>query len=280
MRKLKLTDPIVQRLPAPTTASLAAAGYDPAKITIADLMTHRAGLRDYATTQAYIEAVGADPGHTWTPAEQVAMTMAAGPPLSAPNTDYAYSDAGYVLIGEIIRRTTGQPLSKSVPDLVGFKRLGLTHTYWEPIPDGLVAAIPASRAHAYQDGIDTSAINPSFDIHGGGGLVSTAGDLMNFFQALLQGKVFAKPGTLASMQGPANRPVPPGEGKGYGLGIGLIEQGGVRCWGHNGHWGTAAYWCPARKSGFVMTINAAGQVASSRAQAIFKIATDMATAAR
>ncbi|OYY70032.1 serine hydrolase [Sphingomonas sp. 28-63-12] len=278
--RLNLGDRIADRLSPPMIALLRRGGYDPDGITIANLLTHRAGLRDYATTAAYYTAVGSDPGHRWTPAEQIAMTMEDGPPLAAPDTSYAYSDAGYVLIGEIIERSTGQSLGDAVPALIGFARLGINHSYWEPVPDGIVTAIPSNRAHAYQDGVDTAAINPSFDIHGGGGLVATAGDVMTFFQALLDGRVFDSPKTLALMLAPATRPVPPEEGIGYGLGIEPIAVGKTRCWGHKGHWGTAAFWCPAAKAGFVVSINAAGAVAHQRARAIMAIAGDLAIAQR
>ncbi len=275
--RLTLRDPIADRLSPETTALLLSGGYDPHAITIADVMAHRAGLRDYAVLDAYAQAIGRDPGHYWTAAEQIAMTVAAGKPLGPPDTDYVYSDAGYVLIGEIIERATGQPLASAVPALLRFDRLELSHSYWEPVPDGVVTNVPANRAHAYQDGVDTAALNPSFDIHGGGGLVAPAGDILDFLQALLEGRVFDRPETLALMQAPASRPIPAAEGKGYGLGLQMIEVAHTRCWGHKGHWSTIAFWCPARHSGFVVTLNAAGTVAYAQAARIMAIAVDKMT---
>jgi CubicO group peptidase (beta-lactamase class C family) len=41
--------------------------------------------------------------------------------------------------------------------------------------------------------MDMTGADPSFDLYGGGGLVSTVNDLARFYRALLDGHVFAKP---------------------------------------------------------------------------------------
>lgn len=277
--RLALSDPIATRLSSETTSALTAGGYAADKITVADLLSHRAGLRTHDTTAAFAEAVGANPGRRWTRADQIAIAIADGPPLSPPGKRFAYSDTGYVLVGEIIERVAGEPLATAIPRLLDFNRLGLQRTYWEPVPDGLLPAVPTNRAHAYQDKIDTAQFNPSFDTHGGGGLVSTGDDLLRFLEALVEGQLFREMATRDAMLAPALLPDPAGEGARYGLGVMQVQVGREACWGHDGHWGTRALWCPGKRGGYVITVNAAGKEAAAAFGALVK-ATDQMLLAR
>src|SRR5262245_42931121 len=94
--RLRLSDPLTRRLPAAYVSELRAGGYDPAHITVEQLLRHQAGLRDYATDPGYVAAVGAHPRMRWTRLEQVRFAMRLGPPLFAPGTRFAYSDTGYI----------------------------------------------------------------------------------------------------------------------------------------------------------------------------------------
>jgi CubicO group peptidase (beta-lactamase class C family) len=92
---------------------------------------------------------------------------------------YAYSDTGYLLLGEIIERAAGAPLAEAYRTLLDFEGLHLDATYLEslePAPPGI-----AARAHQYVGEFDGFDLDPSFDGYGPAGLVSTVDDLSTFY---------------------------------------------------------------------------------------------------
>lgn len=249
---ITLDQPIADLLAAESVALLGDGGYDPAAIRVRDLLTHTSGLYDYATDPAYPETVLADPTKRWTRAEQVRFAMERGAPLGAPGAVFGYFDTGYVLLGEIVERASGLPLAAAYRELLGFERLGLRATYLEtlgPIPPG---APP--RAHQYLGETDATGLDPSFDLYGGGGLVSSVEDLGRFYRALFRGEVFRDPATLETM---LTAP-PAAEAAGAAMGLFRYRVGGEEpCWGHGGFWGSEVVHCPARDFTLAVSINQA-----------------------
>jgi D-alanyl-D-alanine carboxypeptidase len=239
--RIRLDGPIAEYLPSGYVAVLSTGGYDPSRITVRQLLAHTSGIYDYATDPRYPAAAFADPNHRWTRMEQVRVAMAWGSPRFAPGGGFHYSDTGYVLLGEMLERVTGEPLPQALRTLVGFDRLGLEDTYLEtlePAPPGA-----GELSHPYFGEADVVGLDPSVDLYGGGGLVSSVADLARFYRALLRGEVFRDPSTLRAMLTvpPTNQRAPGGA---YALGIARSSIGGEICWGHTGFWGTAAYHCP------------------------------------
>ena len=250
-------DGSVERYLSPGTVTLLRGdGYDTDAMTVRHLLGHTAGLFDYAGSDAYDDRNTTDPTHVWTPQEQLQFAVDAGDPLAAPGEELHYADTGYLLLGEIIERTTGADLPTAVRDTLDFAGLGLTHTWWdglEPAPAGM-----APLAHQYYGReFDGATLDPSFDLFGGGGLVSTVGDVTTFFRALFGGEVFADPATLAAMTTVS----PPGRADGAALGLFRYRIGGTTCWGHPGYWGTVAYACPDRDLAFTIATNQADESA-------------------
>lgn len=236
---LVLDDPIDGRLAPETVEALRADGYLPELITVRRLLLHTSGVYNYGQDPAYQAAVGADPTRRWTRLEQVQWAMDHGDVMGAPGELYAYSDTGYILLGEIIERASGAPLPETVRTLLDFDGLGLDKTYWEslePVPHGI-----AGRAHQYIGDFDGYGIHPSFDLYGAAGLVSTVDDLSAFYRALLRGEVFSRSETLATMlEIPASNAA-----EQAGMGIFRHDLAGAACWGHAGFWGTVVLTCPA-----------------------------------
>lgn len=240
--RLGLDDPVARHLPAEYDAALRAGGYATDSITIRHLLTHTSGLHDYATDERYYAAVLGDPMHRWTRMEQVRAAMEWSRPRFAPGADYHYSDTGYVLLGEIIERLSGQPMARAFRTLLGFERLGLDETYMETLEPAPAGA--GELSHPYFGEADTRGWDPSFDLYGGGGMVASARDLARFYRALLRGEVFRDPATLRTMLTvPATNERAPGGP--YAMGIQRANIAGQACWGHTGFWGTAAHHCPA-----------------------------------
>jgi D-alanyl-D-alanine carboxypeptidase len=249
--RLRLGDPIARHLSRESIAVLRAGGYQPRRITVRQLLRHTAGLFDYATSAEYDELNSTQPQRHWTRAEQLRFATAHGEPLGAPGTTFHYSDTGYALLGEILERTTGKSLATAVRNLVGFRRLGLDHTYWEQLEPAPVGTGP--RAHQYYDAFDNITLDASSDLYGGGGLVSTVSDLARFYRALFHGRVFARPATLAAM----TKVSEPGRRRGAGMGIFRIQVAGERCYEHPGYWGTDTIHCPRLDLTIARTTNQA-----------------------
>ncbi len=235
---LVLDAPIADLLAPETVDALRAGGYRPDAITLRQLLVHTSGIYDYGTDPAYRAAVNAEPAKRWTRLEQVQWAVDHGTPVGEPGAVYAYADTGYILLGEILERATGTPLADAYRTLLDFAGLHLDATYLEslePAPPG-----SAARAHQYLGELDSFDADPSFDLYGGGGLISTVDDLATFYRALLRGDVFTEPETLDTMlEIPATN-----TDTGAGMGIFRIDAAGNTCWSHSGFWGTFVLTCP------------------------------------
>lgn len=247
--RIGLDDPIAEHLSPATLDVLRRGGYDADTILVRHLLTHTSGLYDYASDRGFVQFVLTHGRHHWTRLEQVRFAMTHGKPYAAPGAEFHYSDTGYVLLGEILERTTGGGLARAYRSLLSFKRLGLADTYLEslePRPRGAHA-----RTHQYYGTIDTTAFDPSFDLYGGGGIVSTVDDLARFYRALFHGRVFKVATTLPVMLGKPN----PQSLDDLGMGIFSNQFGGRTCWGHSGFWGTTVVHCPRSDVTLTLAVN-------------------------
>jgi D-alanyl-D-alanine carboxypeptidase len=236
---IALDDAAQARLGTDTCEVLQAGGFRPDRITLRHLLAHTAGLADHTDTPGYLAGAFENPERIWTPLEQVRAGIALGGPLSAPGKAYHYSDTGYVLLGEVIERATGQPLGPAVRQTLDWSRFDLPSTWWE----GMEAPPPgaAQRARQFVGGREITSIHPSIDAFGGGGLVMSVRDLARLTAALFEGRLFSSPGTLTEMV----RPTGIAGSDEYRLGLSAMQAGDVQVFGHVGYWGTAAFHAPA-----------------------------------
>ncbi|HYW32091.1 MAG TPA: serine hydrolase domain-containing protein [Gemmatimonas sp.] len=224
--RLELTDTLQRLLPGIVPSA--------ARITVRQLLDHTAGLPDYTNDEAFIEAVLADPGKAWTPAQLISISNRM-PRLFEPGApgQHAYSNTDYVLLGMVIeavtRRTVAEELSARL-----FVPLGMTRSSYSTSP-----SLPAPFAQGYVDLDDAQRDIPVGTIlsptWGGaaGAVVSTAPDLSRFVDALASGRL-VRPATFAAQRTPvAGSAVRfPGERVDvqYGLGV-ILSDGWI---GHNG----------------------------------------------
>jgi D-alanyl-D-alanine carboxypeptidase len=242
--RFALDSPIAPLLSQTTLAQLQNAQVDTSLISIQQLLGHRSGLLDYATSDAYISAVLQNPARKWTRAQQLEIALQQG--VTQPGSEYLYADTNYILLGEIIERRTGQTLAAGLRSLLNFSAQGLNQTYLEtaePAPAGL-----RPRLHSFVQGLDTYNIDASFDLYGGGGLVSTAGDLTRFFRALFSGRI-VNVNSLTSMTSAVS-----GGGfneTAYALGLMPFYIGNTACFGHEGFASVVVGHCPSIDYTFV-----------------------------
>ncbi|MBN7811212.1 beta-lactamase family protein [Algoriphagus sp. H41] len=236
---LKLDDPISKHISS-EHAQILSQDYDLDKITIRQILRHAAGFFDHTHAPEFFDIVLKTPTHEWTRTEQLRMCVEKGEPIGPPRAQFSYSDTGYVILGELIEKYTGKNLDGGIKELLGLERLGLDRTDFERIDP----ATDQLRIHQYFQGMDTYGFSPTMDYYGGGGFLSTTQELVDFFQALFQGKIFEHPETLQTML----EPVAYAEKAqmDYQMGMYRVQVNGLEVYCHSGFWGTQVVYIPSR----------------------------------
>lgn len=249
-----LDGPVLGLTPPAVTPMLGAYEHGD-EITVRQLLQHRSGLIDHTGTEEFVETLESSGGtHEWTALAQLALALA-HPPRFRPGTAFSYSDSGYVLLGLVVEHLTGVSLAAAVRATCRLDELGLTSMHWErvePTPPGL------RRAHQFLDGIDTTDWNPTIDLYGGGGLVSTMPDLAHWWSALFTGDVHDHLRTQIADPQPSVEPDGSDSGVEVGMGIFRHDVDGIECWEHSGYWGLSALHIPTLATSVAMVVTGRG----------------------
>ena len=106
---------------------------DGARITVRQLLTHSAGIRDYGQLPEYDQAIrsGRPP---WSDEEFAEHTLKR-PLLFVPGTGFSYSNPGYWLLNQIVVREAGRSFADAIHSLI-LAPLALTET---EVADGVFA---------------------------------------------------------------------------------------------------------------------------------------------
>jgi CubicO group peptidase (beta-lactamase class C family) len=173
--KLKTEDLVKKYLPD------APAAWD--HITIYNLLTHTSGIPNFTDFPDY-HASEATP----TTPEQLVARFRDRPLEFQPGEDWAYSNSGYVLLGYLIEKITGQRYQDFVKENL-FKPLGLQDSGY----DSNTAIIP-HRAAGYSRWHNAPANARYIEMSvpfSAGSLYSTTHDLLRWEQALFAGKLLS-----------------------------------------------------------------------------------------
>jgi D-alanyl-D-alanine carboxypeptidase len=225
-------------------------------IRVRQLLTHQAGLFDYASAAGFFGAIAAEPARVWTPREMLEGSIEWGPPHAPPGQGYPYnySDTGYVLLGLIIEHLDGRPLHEAYRARI-LDPLGMHRTYLE----GHEAHRGSEMSHPYEGDLDCAVIHGTAD-WAGGGLVSDVDDIARFAQALTRGEVVPS-AWLDEMFEWRFRTLDPERHSpgylGYGFGVEARDIDGLLLRGHRGHWGAWMHVHPASGLTISGTINQA-----------------------
>lgn len=252
-----LDDPVTSYLPPEVVDALRGleglASVD--ALTLRRLLGHTSGLPDYFFDPRFQARVRETPDRTWRPTELVRAVADVGRVDFAPGTDFAYGDTGYVVAGLAIEGLTGETLADACRSLV-LDPLGMDATWleWHEPPRG------APVSHHYDGERDLLPANTSFD-WAGGGLVTTAADLVAFLRGLFHGALF-EARWLAEMtrwrEGLHWRRDSSARYLRYGLGIGQNVVVDEEVVGATGVWGAFAYYWPAGDAALAGTVNLRG----------------------
>ena len=139
--------------------------------------------------------------------------------LTPPGEAFHYSDTGYVILGLLSEKLSGKSLHRQWRERI-FDPLGMDKSYLAYARDPEPAPWIEEVSDFYLEDFPyvTSRINLSFD-RGGGGVVSTAADVLRFLRALMDGQLFQHSETLAAMLQWRHYPgiSPPRAGAGWGF---------------------------------------------------------------
>jgi uncharacterized protein YbbC (DUF1343 family) len=166
--KLRIDDPVAHYIP-----EFATAGKE--KITIRHLLTHTGGLIPDNSLDDY----EGGPEKAW-------KRIFAMKPVSAAGGKFAYSDVGFIVIGEVVRRVSGQDLHRFSHENI-FAPLGLAETGYLPSEELRRRAAPTERraGHWMLGEVHDPRSFLLGGVAGHAGLFSTARDLAVYSQMLL-----------------------------------------------------------------------------------------------
>ncbi len=272
--QLRLRDRVVAYLP-----EFASHGKD--RITIEHLLTHVSGLRPDLPLEEVFEGAG------------VAIARAADEvPEAGPGERVVYSDINFFVLGEIVRRVTGQTLDQFARDRI-FQPLGMRDTVFRPTASLTPRIAPTescgplawpcggSDAVMLRGLVHDPTARRMGGVAGHAGVFSTAGDLARFCRMLLAGGILddvrmLAPLTVARMTR-VSTPLHLADRRGLGWDIDSrfsSNRGdlfGFGSYGHTGFTGTSLWLDPASDT-FVIFLSSrlhpsgAGDVTALRGQ--------------
>jgi len=185
------------------------------EITVQQLLTHTSGVPnpDYASKQsANIQRMGATP--------REAIAQVANQPLDfSPGTNWGYSNTGYILLGILIEKLSGQTYADFLENNI-FHPLGMADSGYDR-----AAEILKARASGY-DINNGHVTNADFiDMSGpfsAGGLYSTVEDMFRWNEALSHSGKLLSADSLKQMF--TEYPEATHEGQHYGYGVVISRQ--------------------------------------------------------
>ncbi len=173
--KLKTDDPVKKYMPD------APAAWD--KITIYNLLTHTSGIPSFTGFPDY-RSTEAQP----TTPEKLVARFRDKPLDFQPGEKWNYSNSGYVLLGYLVEKISGQSYKDFVQENI-FKPLGMNDSGYDSN-----SAIILHRAYGYTPGpngpVNAGYIDMSIPFSAGA-LYSTTHDLLRWEQGLFGGKLLS-----------------------------------------------------------------------------------------
>ena len=212
-------------------------------IRLRQLLTHYSGLRPGLPPKPAASSYGA-----------ALQQILADIPLQPPGSRFIYSDLNFIVLGELVRRVSGEPLEVYCRRHI-FEPLGMKETGFKPpksLSERLVPTMAGSSGVVHDP--DTRRMG---GISGAAGLFSTADDLAVFAQAILDqgrhaGGQFLSADAIKSMAQPQS---PSGKLPLRGLGWAIHSASGSwsemlppGSFGHKGYTGTLIWIDPVTRT--------------------------------
>jgi N-acyl-D-amino-acid deacylase len=196
-------------------------------VSIRHLLTHTSGIPDYESL--FIQ--NRSPLDTLDNEKMVKLFVNLKPSIDfEPGTKWNYSNTGYILLAVVIERISKQTLAGFVDENI-VKPLGLKHTYVHNVYN---SNIPVTHVRGFSEKDGKRVINDLFYIDGvtgDGNFYASAGDLLNWEQALNTEKLVKK-STLKKVFSPVKLK----DGTTYPYGFGWFIDKENEQYSHTGSW--------------------------------------------
>lgn len=167
--------------------------YEQGAVTVRHLVHHTGGVRDYLTLMSL---AGTPYENILTDEAMLGLITRQRELNFAPGSEHLYSNSGYVLMAEIVKRATGRSLREYADEKI-FRPLGMTSTHFHDDRQQVVR----DRVFSYDAGPDgdwRTNYLMAFDKVGDGGLYSSVEDLARWDGAFY-GDVLGVPGFAERM---------------------------------------------------------------------------------
>ncbi|HEU0051707.1 MAG TPA: serine hydrolase domain-containing protein, partial [Longimicrobium sp.] len=221
--KLKLTDTLANVLPEYPNREVAR------KITIEQLLSHTSGIGG----DIFIPALRRERAKYRRPADYFPL-FADEPMNFAPGTAWGYSNAGFVILGAVVEKVSGQEYFAYLREHV-FAPAGMTDTGAFQLTE-VVPNLAVGYTFDENDPLELEGRRNNWDFlpfmgSPAGGSYSTAPDLLRFARALRGHRLLSPEMTETLTRG---RPVAGWTGRAYGLGFEVWTDSAGEARGHTG----------------------------------------------
>lgn len=262
--RLSLEDPVSKWIPEflsggvrPEASEPRPEAADREKITLLHLITHQSGLPP---------GIFLSEGDFWGHDEGVRRAATVGL-LEKPGTRFRYSDVNFILLGEVVRRVSGERLEVFAAKQV-FSPLGLREAGFRPDPNRTARVAPTTSIAEYgllRGQVHDPTARRMEGIAGHAGLFGTMEDVAAYARFFLKGKAadgsaLLRPETIAratSNQLPASIGV--ARGLGWDISSSFAHQRGEKFplsgFGHTGWTGTSIWVDPASETFVILLTN-------------------------
>ena len=248
--KISIGDPVTKYLPEFQGGK--------SDITIRDLMTHFSGLRPDLSLQP-----------AWTGYQIGIRKALIDKPANPPGQRFVYSDINFELLGEIVRRLSGEPLDKFVHEQI-YEPLGMRETGYLPaaslIPRIAPTEVDKVSRKPWRGVVHDPTARAMGGVAGHAGVFSTAADLALYCEMLLgqgqrAGVRILAPATVKKFTEPNSPPDQPVlRGLGWDIDSAYSAPRGelfpIGSFGHTGFTGTSLWLDPASNTYVILLTNA------------------------
>ncbi len=250
--KLVLSDPISKYLKKESLDKLFLYnGIDYSeKVTITQLLSHTSGINDYfesdsKESKSLLKEIKNKPDKFWTPEELLDFTRTNQSTIAKPGDKYFYSDTGYILLGLIIEKVSGKKFEVVLQEKI-LSPLNMKDTYVHLRSEPLSKSKKPISTMMLSN-IDVTNYKSISADWTGGGIISTAEDLLLFQKSLIEGKIITQQNYKA-MRGRYKFM----DGIYYGLGLMTVRYGDMLflmkgspdLHGHSGLLSTVMFYSP------------------------------------
>ena len=215
------------------------------RVTVRSLLTHTSGEKPGMS------------GAGWAGYEEGIAKALAQPLGDEPGKLIRYSDVNFILLGELVRKVSGEPLDVFCAREI-YAPLKMTDTMFRPPPELLSRIAPTTTGGARGEVHDPTS-HQLGGVAGHAGLFSTAADVAKFARMLLDGGPVLKPSTIALMTVVATPPNVEGK-RGLGWDIDTPYGGPRGRWfplgsyGHTG-WTGGSLWIDPFSKTFIIFLS-------------------------